>query len=270
MDIQRLADRQLRDYDNHSPGSAFAQPDVRLTTSQAYQLQFAVAERRQARGEKLAGYKIGCVSRTMQKQLGLTHPVFGHVWASELHRSGATLDPAQFDHLAVEGEFAVRLAADIPSRTWLEQNPDVFESLCVVIELHHYVFRAPSECRAGELIGNNAIHAGVVLPDREVAISRLAQLANADLCVWRNGTVIGETAGAANPSALVDPIGSLIEHLAANGQTLRAGQLVLTGSPLPLWPIEATDKVVVESSSLAARAKLCVSASSGPVTESQS
>src|SRR5438034_10701690 len=104
--LESIARRQLADYDAHRPGTIFADVGFRLTLREAYQVQMRVASLRESRGESIAGYKVGCVSESVQKQLGITEPVFGHLFAGETHRSGVSLDAARFDHLAIEGEFA--------------------------------------------------------------------------------------------------------------------------------------------------------------------
>ena len=161
MDIEQLARRQLSDYDRHQPGTLFAGYSIPMTVDDAYALQMAVARLRVERGEPVAGYKVGCVSPAVQAQLGLDRPVFGHVFATEIHGSGAVLNPDDFVGLAIEGEFAVRIARDIPDAHWLKVHPDeAISSAFAVIELHNYVFQNTPH-NAQELIGNNAIHAGV-------------------------------------------------------------------------------------------------------------
>ena len=94
-----------------------------MTIDDAYALQFAVGRLRVQRGERVAGYKVGCVSAVMQAQLELDRPVFGQVFETEIRRSGATLNPDDFDSLAIEGELAVRIARDIPNANWLREHP---------------------------------------------------------------------------------------------------------------------------------------------------
>lgn len=268
MDIRTLAERQLRDYDAHVPGTCFSEPSLEMSIAQAYELQFEVARRRELRGEMLAGYKIGCISRTMQTQLGLDRPVFGHVWESELHASGTALNPAKFDGLAIEGEFAVRLADDVPSRAWLRRHIDVLQFGFVVIELHNYVFRAPPTRRAVELIGNNAIHAGLVLPVEETRLADPGDLSNAMLRVWKNGELMGESTGHEDQRGPLDAIAKLVDHLDQHNRMLLKGQLILTGSPLPLWPIITGDTIVAECQAFGKRSKLSVtSQSAGQVSE---
>lgn len=245
MDIRSLAARQLDDYDRRRPGTVFLPPGIGLGIAQAYELQFEVARLRELRGERVAGYKIGCISRIMQDQLGLDRPVFGHVWESELYDSGCVLSTANFDGLAIEGEFAVRLADDVPSVDWLQRNPAVFAAAFAVIELHNYVFRGDPTERAVELIANNAIHSGAVLPVEETPLCQVEDLLDAGLRVLRGSELLGEAPGRQLEGGPLSGIVRLVEHLTQHGHQLRRGQLVLTGSPLPLWPVSAGDQIAV-------------------------
>ena len=148
--IAGIARRQLADYDAHRPGRIFEDAGFTLTIPEAYEVQRQVAALRAGRGEAVAGYKIGCLSQAVQRQLGLDRPVFGHLFATELYRSGAVLDTAAFDCLAIEGEFAFRIGQDLS-----------IASVFAVIELHNNVFRGTVRT-SQELIANNALHAGVV------------------------------------------------------------------------------------------------------------
>jgi hypothetical protein len=64
--ITQFAKRQLADYDRHRPGTLFEDRAIELTVGESYALQFEVARLREARGERVAGYKIGCISPVMQ------------------------------------------------------------------------------------------------------------------------------------------------------------------------------------------------------------
>src|SRR5262249_33990517 len=150
---------------------------------------------RESRGESVCGYKVGCVSEAIQRQLGIHEPVFGHLFEGEAHRSGVSLDAANFAGLAIEGEFGFRLAEDFRDKQSLG-------AAFAVIELHNHVFRAPA-ARAADLIANNALHAGVVLPAEEAQRDWLVE---ETISVIRNGTVLGSANGAALPGG---PLASL-------------------------------------------------------------
>jgi 2-keto-4-pentenoate hydratase len=245
VDIEQLAKRQLCDYDRHEPGSHFGGHFIPMTVDDAYALQMAVARLRVQRGEPVAGYKVGCVSPVMQAQLGLDRPVFGHVFETECHTSGVVLNPADFNGLAVEGEFAVRIARDIPNANWLRSHADeAISSGFAVIELHNYVFRNTPH-NAQELIANNAIHTGVILPPSEPPLCSPFTLADTRIRVSKNGARLGIADGRALPGGPFGSVLLLAEHLAAFGLTLQRGQIVLTGSPLPLYRVSGGEQIEV-------------------------
>jgi 2-keto-4-pentenoate hydratase len=229
--IAKIARRQLADYDAHRPGRIFEDPGFTLTLAEAFAVQRQVAGLRAARGEAIAGYKIGCISEAVQRQLGLDQPAFGYLFATELYRTGAVLDVASFEGLAIEGEFAVRLGGDLS-----------VASLFPVIELHNNVFRRAVPT-SPELIANNALHAGVVLPAQEIPDP--AEPIGDTLAVYRNGELLGSAHGDAIPGGPFASLAKVAEHLASAGGALEPGQIVLTGSPLPLYPVRPGDHIVV-------------------------
>jgi 2-keto-4-pentenoate hydratase len=175
----------------------------------------------------------------------LNQPVFGHLYESELRRSGVVLDSQAFDGLAIEGEFALRLAEDIRDAGRLRTHPrEALATAFAVIELHNYGLRSPIRS-AQELIGNNAMHAGVVLPLQEPPVHDPDALLDEPISVFNNAHVLGTATG----RALQDgPLGSVIrlaEHLRQFGRGLRRGQIVLTGSPLPLYRVAQGDYIEV-------------------------
>src|SRR4029077_19685987 len=113
VDLHNLAQRQLADFDARTPNRMFREA-IDLTTAQAYELQDAVARLRERRGEKIIGYKVGCTSAAIQQQLGISEPIFGRLFETGCHASGGQLSCGDYANPAVEGEYAVRLARDLP------------------------------------------------------------------------------------------------------------------------------------------------------------
>ena len=184
MNINEIAVRLLDEYDHNKSESIRDDQNSNLSLPDAYDVQFENDNMRQLRGEQIAGYKIGCISKTMQAQLGVDHPVFGHVWDTEIHRSGVGLDLESFDCLAIEGEFAIRLRDDAPSSTWLQNNREVLTEPNLVIELHNYKFKGNKSNIAAELISKNTIHAGIVIAGDEIGLKRSKNKPR--LSVYRN------------------------------------------------------------------------------------
>jgi len=245
-DLDQLARRQLADYDAACPGLLFADPKFDLTVPEAYELQSKVAGLRQLRGESVAGYKVGCVSPAVQEQLGLNQPLFGHIFDTEVYRSDVSLDHKRFHQLAIEGEFAFRMAEDVPDAAWLAANAKhAIEAAFAVIELHNFCCRAPAGKRAQELIANNGMHAGVVLPEEEGRFHDADELLDEKISVLRDGVVLGAATGRALPAGPLASLIFLVGQLRKIGKSLCRGQIVLAGSPLPLYRAEPGDQFEV-------------------------
>jgi 2-keto-4-pentenoate hydratase len=228
-----LADRQWRDYRARTPGTCFADPGFVLDLTQAYDLQQAVAALRVAAGDRIIGYKVGCTGPGTVAQFGMEGPIRGCLYESEVLRTGDALDVAAYAHLAIEGEMALRIGED-----------GGIAAAFPVIELHHFVFRAPRKTLA-ELVANNGLNAGIVLPDVEFLSSRTCLANEATLSVRINGSTLG--AGGLWPMA-GGPSASLVwlrDHLAEFGLALAPGQIVLAGTALGLYPVNVGDHIAV-------------------------
>ena len=230
--------RQLSDYDQRRPGTLFRYGGPLIGVDDAYRVQIKTARLRRDRGEAVVGYKIGCVSRTVQRQLGVENPVFGHLFDTEIWSSPAALPADGFCELAIEGEFALTIAEDIPDPERIRDAPERFvRNVFPVIELHNFLFRGV-ERTAAEVIANNAFHAGIVTPPSRTSLRDRAAL---QIRVSINGRERG--------CKTVDPLETLHElatRLFSFGIVLSAGDLVLAGSPLPLYPVDIGDSICVE------------------------
>ena len=242
-EVQALARRQLNDYDACEPGTVFAEPTFRLDLDDAYRVQIETAQLRVSRGERVAGYKIGCVSAVIRRQLGTEHAVFGHLFSDEVHTSPASLRVCEFCCLGIEGELALIVDKTVDDLDELREEPTRFvRETFPVIELHHYVFRGPKPS-AAEVVANNALQAGIVVPtDRDSA--SLGDQMDVTVAISDRG----------EETVTVDPLETVHElasRLAAFGIKPRAGDILLTGSPLPLYSVSQGDRIHVECSGIA-------------------
>jgi 2-keto-4-pentenoate hydratase len=232
LSVRGLASRQLADYRARTPGTFFAEEDrPHLELEDAYAVQGEVASLRGAEGEPVVGYKVGATGAGVREQFGMDGPVRGFVYGTELYPSGAELSHASYANLAIEGELAVRLGDDA----------DIVR-VFPVIELHNYVFRSKTPTLQ-ELIANNGVHAGVVLPATEGAEWRGEAPLDGVLRVEINGRVVDEGAMSGVPGGPAGSVEWLRRHLEAYGLALRPRQLVLTGTPLGLYPVSPGDSV---------------------------
>ncbi len=244
--LDRLAARQLADYDARTPGQLFHQP-VDLTILEAYEIQSAVARLREQRGERVIGYKVGCTSKVVQRQLGIDQPIFGRLFSTDCFRSGAELSYASYANLAIEGELAVRLCGDLSTASLADEEClAAIETVFPVIELHNYVLRSARPSCA-ELIVNNGMHAGFVLPEEATRRFDPADFEKG-LSIRINDVEVA--AGAVLEGGPVGSVRWLAGRLGKFGHRLSRGQIILTGSPAKLIPVAAGSRIVVEASLL--------------------
>jgi len=231
--LESIARRQLSDYRAGTPGTFFAGGGLDL--DQAYAVQDLVASTRTAEGDTLAGYKVGCTGPRVRAQFGMDGPIRGCLFSSELRPNGARLPYGAFANLSIEGELAARLGEG-------GRIARVFP----VIELHNFVFRS---ARPGlpELVANNGIHAGVVLPDAFVGGDLEAA---GYLKIEINGRLVEEGPAAGVPGGPSGSLAWLERHLKAFGRVLVPGQLILTGTSLSLIAVQPGDRVRVLAENL--------------------
>lgn len=238
-----LARRMLADYDAKTPGRLFREPSD-LSKAQAYALQAEIARLRERRGERVVGYKVGCTSPAVRRQLGIGEPIFARVFDTGCFPCGARLSYRQYANLAVEGELAVRLGQAVsPSSLGADECRAAIASAFPVIELHHYVLHSQVPSLA-ELVAGGGMHAGFVLPEDERE-SGLVELES--LSVTIDDQRMGMAAGADVAELAIRSLCWLAGRLAESGLALASGQVVLTGSLLPLYAVKPGDKVVVDS-----------------------
>jgi 2-keto-4-pentenoate hydratase len=248
--VQEPARRMLADYDARTQGRLLGEP-LDLTTARAYALQAEIARLREERGEKVIGYKVGCTSKLIQVQLGVKEPIFGRLFDTERHPSGAHVSSARYANLAVEGEMAVLLSRDLPMEPFsADECREGIAEAFPVIELHHYVL--PGAWPPGQwLIASNGLHAGFVSADAQTRRSGLATFAHS-LTIRINGVVVGAVEDAASLTFPVESLRWLAGRLAQFRRQLCKGEVILTGSPMKLYPVSPGSRIVVEAPPLGA------------------
>jgi 2-keto-4-pentenoate hydratase len=229
-----LAARQCSDYRRGTPGTYFAEDHPPLSLEEAYAVQAGVVRLRAQDRATIAGYKLGCIGAKVREQFGMDGPIRGFLYEDELHRSGAAISWSRHAGLAIEGEMAVRLGAE-----------GEIVSAFPVIEPHNHVFRAPRKTLA-ELVANNGLNAGAVLPNSETAAADVASLGAGEIEVTLNGVPLerGPLWGSGTPEAALH---WLRGHLSRHGLALRPGRLVLTGTALGLHAVRPGDRLDVSA-----------------------
>lgn len=199
-----------------------------LSEDEAYAVQREAAARRCQAGDSVIGYKIGCIGPAIVTQFGMSGPIRGRLFHSERRISGDIVDCTAVN-LAIEGEMAIEFGD---------------RAAHPVIELHDFVFQGAQKTLS-ELIARNGLNIGVVLPAPAGVKSLENWPASAVLTILVNGAVIDSGRLWAFAGGAVEAAGWLGLSLAAEGLSLKPGDLALTGTPLGLHTVQAGDHVAV-------------------------
>lgn len=227
---------------------ADAPPDL----AAGYRVQDAVHQRLAAELGGLTGHKIGCTSAVMQNYLGIPHPCAGGIFATGMHLSGASLRHSDYVRVGVECEIAVRLARDVAAQA--EPHTaltivDAIDAYLPVIEIVDDRYADWRSLGAPTLIADDFFAAGCVLgaPVSRAGAPDLLSVAGRAVI---NGREVGHGSGADVLGHPHNALAWLANHLAAQGGSLKAGEIVLTGSLVQTVWLNAGDAAVMEMSGL--------------------
>src|SRR5471030_2727750 len=218
------------------------------TEAEGYLIQEALRDLLAADFGAPVGYKIGCTSKVMQEYLDIPHPCGGSVFTKGVHASGASLRMADFVRVGVECEIAVRLARDLaPSAAPFTADTvaQAIEAYLPAIEIVDDRYADWQTLGAPTLVADDFFAAACVL-GKPVARSAAPDLLGVIGRALINGVEAGQGTGADVLGHPHHALAWLANHLAATGQGLRAGQIVLTGSLVKTVWLKAGDKVVME------------------------
>lgn len=187
-------------------------------------------------GEKAIGWKVGFGTPESMERLKLTAPLVGYLTDESVARSGEVIAITQWSKPIAEPEVAVYLGKDLAGGASREAAMAAIAGLGPAIELVD--LDAPPEDVASILSGNIYQRRVLFGPrDNSRAGCRLDGLT---ATVVRNGNELATTSELqALTGDYVDNVRHVADMLAAFGERLAAGQVVITGSvtaPLFLEP----------------------------------
>ncbi len=185
------------------------------------------------------GRKIAMNSAALMEMARITEPIVGHVVGDAPLASGASLRVSDYRELAVEPEFAVVIAKDIPAGTRIEARAlgDVIARISLAFELldkrnDTHAMHAPT------FVANNVYNAGIVLDQAPLDIAALDAGAYAATFTAKGGVIVNGPATA--PQNPLEACAFVINHFTARGQAVKAGEVILCGAHHPPMVIEGT------------------------------
>jgi len=216
---------------------------------EAYRIRAEFEAIESARRGGVAGLKIGLTTPIMQQLCGVDEPCYGAIFAGEVHHRRAELATAKYCRLGIETEIAVRLGEDLPNGRDPERVAAAVESVMAAIELLEDLRHDYKRLSAAAMVAGNVWNAGIVLGP-PIDDWRALDLADATARLTINGREIGHGRGSDVMGNPLNALAWLADKRAAQGMPLKRGQVVMTGSMVPIQFPTAGDLAVVEVAGL--------------------
>jgi 2-keto-4-pentenoate hydratase len=205
--------------------------DARITRGMTAQL--AQRRTRLAEGEKPLGWKVGFGAPAAMKLLAIDAPLLGYLMQSAVLPNNASVAISGWIKPAAEAEIAVHMAHDLAANADRATILTAIAGIGPAIELADVTF-APDDVE--KILAANIYQRHLLLG----ACDTTRAGANLDGIRARIARNTIEIASTTDPQAATGEIIAIVGHvantLAAHGECLRTGEVIITGSITPpLW-----------------------------------
>src|SRR6201996_7449235 len=210
--------------------------------AEGYAVQAAIAKQSNS---QLFGWKIAATSEAGQKHINVSGPIAGRIFTQTVVADGGTASMKGNEMRVGEAEFAFRFARDLPPRAGAYSVAEVLEAVGTLhpaIEIPDSRFADFVSAGEAQLIADNACAHLFVLGAATSADWRLRDLIEEKPVI----TMRGQKFVGHGKNVLGDPriaLAWLANELRELGITLRAGEVVTTGTCHPPLPIASGDRM---------------------------
>jgi 2-keto-4-pentenoate hydratase len=134
-----------------------------ISITEAYEVQNLVAQKRIELGESIAGFKVGCTSKAIREQFGLSETINGKLFRPHIFEGNVTLDWSDYINCAIEPEMVLKIGKDLKGENLSDEKLiGSIEFVSPGIEIHNFKFwNTPPTIQ--ELICSGGIHEGLII-----------------------------------------------------------------------------------------------------------
>jgi 2-oxopent-4-enoate/cis-2-oxohex-4-enoate hydratase len=245
--IQSFADELYSALRNQQMIDPLSDRAPEMTIEDAYRVSSALLQKRiDIDGEKVIGKKIGVTSAAVQNMLGVHQPDFGYLTDAMVAEEGEPLSITdKMIQPRAEGEIAFVLKKDLigPGIT----ASDVLQATDFILPCFEIVDSRIRDwkIKIQDTVADNA-SCGYFLLGQDAVDPRSIDLSTCGMVLELNGQLASTGAGAAAlGSSPVSCVVWLANMLGSLGTPLKAGEVILSGSLVPLQPVKAGDYMSV-------------------------
>jgi 2-oxo-3-hexenedioate decarboxylase len=236
IDPRQIADALVTAERERKPIQPFSDEYPFFDAHRAYQAQQLFVKAHLDGGDRVIGAKLGMTSSIMRMMLGVDQPVSGWLTADMVLAYGEPVPLSQLIHPKAEPEIAIMLGEEPAYPATVASVLSATEAVSAAMEVFDSRF-VDYRYRMPDVIADNVGAARFALGPRACTVAELGDLRLIG-CVFRSaGEVAGTAAGAAVMGHPAAAVAWLINTLAARGEHLGSGSIVLTGgltAPVPV------------------------------------
>ena len=245
--INQLGDELYQALRTQTTIVPFTDRNIDITLDDAYYISLRMLENRVEKdGEKVVGKKIGVTSKVVQEMLGVHQPDFGFLTDVMEYPNGADV-PIAGNMIAprAEAEIGFKLKKSLKGPGVTEQ--DVLDATDYIMPCFEIVDSRINnwKIRIQDTVADNASCGVYTLGDAKVD-PRTVDLPNLKVAVKKNGQFLSEGMGSAVQGNPLTAVAWLANTLGAYGIPFNAGEVILSGSLVPLESVVAGDRMEME------------------------
>lgn len=248
-DVKTATEKLLAAEDNKTAITRITDEWSGLDIETAYQVQAAVIAARIAQGRRLIGTKLGLTSRAKQIRMGITSPLTAKLLDNYYLATDTPIPLANLIQPRIEPEIVFVMKEDLRG-----PNVTAAQALAAVGTVHagfevidsrylDYSFALP------DVISDNASSAYFFMGIKGVDPSEL-DLTFEAVALSVNGKCVATATGAAVQGHPAEALALAANSLAAQGDYIRAGEVVITGGLTDAVPVNAGDQISAEFTNL--------------------
>jgi 2-oxopent-4-enoate/cis-2-oxohex-4-enoate hydratase len=249
MDVSKreaLGDELYEALISQSTLAPFTEREHDITIEDAYYISLRMVNRRVAAGEKIVGKKIGVTSKPVQDMLGVHQPDFGFLTDAMHYADGADIKiEGNLIQPRAEAEIGFRLKKDLKGPGVTEQ--DVLDATETIMPCFEIVDSRITDwnIKIQDTVADNA-SCGVFVLGKDEVDPRDFDLPNLEITVHKNGELLSQGKGAAVQGDPLTAVAWLANTLGEFDIPFKAGEIILSGSLVPLETAIAGDLFELE------------------------
>lgn len=232
-----LRDAELR----RVPLGAFSARHPELNQRDAYAVQSQYSRLRIEGGTTLVGRKIGCTSKAIQEQFGVDTPDYGTIFADMVVPDGGTISRGALIRPMVEPELAFVLKRELGADGTVTRSEVLDAVECVLPCLEIIDSRFDWRLVFVDTVADNGSSArcvfGAPTDPSEIGVD----FTEVQAVMYVNGVAVDNATGDAVLGHPADSVAWLANTLLEYGESLAAGDYVLSGSFMTARPAEPGD-----------------------------